>query len=89
MHPGAALPLLRDGDGDALLSHARGGHGSSRKCIRPGNILEAIEQERCTALYGVPTMFIAELSHPDFDSFDLSSLRTGVMAGAICPEPKL
>jgi fatty-acyl-CoA synthase len=47
--------------------------------------LKAVEQERCTALHGVPTMFIAELEHPDFDSFDLTSLRTGVMAGAPCP----
>ncbi len=47
--------------------------------------LRAIEQERCTALYGVPTMFIAELGHPDFARFDLSSLRTGVMAGSPCP----
>ncbi len=48
-------------------------------------ILEAIDAERCTSLYGVPTMFIAELQHPDFDSYDLRSLRTGVMAGAPCP----
>jgi fatty-acyl-CoA synthase len=47
--------------------------------------LEAVAQERCTALYGVPTMFIAELAHPQFGRFDLSSLRTGVMAGAPCP----
>jgi fatty-acyl-CoA synthase len=47
--------------------------------------LEAVAEERCTALYGVPTMFIAELSHPEFRRFDLSSLRTGVMAGAPCP----
>ncbi len=47
--------------------------------------LEAIEAERCTALYGVPTMFIAELEHPEFARFDLSSLRTGIMAGAPCP----
>ena len=47
--------------------------------------LTAVEQERCTALYGVPTMFIAELMLPDFERFDLSSLRTGVMAGAPCP----
>ena len=43
------------------------------------------QTERCTALYGVPTMFIAELDHPDFERFDLSSLRTGIMAGAPCP----
>jgi fatty-acyl-CoA synthase len=47
--------------------------------------LEAVEAERCTALHGAPTMFIAELNHPDFDRFDLSSLRTGLMAGAPCP----
>jgi fatty-acyl-CoA synthase len=47
--------------------------------------LQAIEKERCTALYGVPTMFIAELDHPEFARFDLKSLRTGIMAGAPCP----
>jgi fatty-acyl-CoA synthase len=47
--------------------------------------LQAIEKERCTALYGVPTMFIAELNHPRLDDFDLGSLRTGVMAGSPCP----
>ena len=47
--------------------------------------LEAVEAERATALYGVPTMFIAELHHPEFNRFDLSSLRTGIMAGAPCP----
>jgi fatty-acyl-CoA synthase len=50
-----------------------------------GATLEAVEQERCTALYGVPTMFIAELDHPDFAKFDLGSLRTGIMAGSPCP----
>ncbi|HEY5459319.1 MAG TPA: AMP-binding protein [Sphingomicrobium sp.] len=53
----------------------------------PRSVLKAIEQERCTALYGVPTMFIAELAQLDDESFDLSSLRTGIMAGAVCPEP--
>jgi fatty-acyl-CoA synthase len=47
--------------------------------------LEAIQRERCTALHGVPTMFIAALDEPDFAGFDLSSLRTGIMAGAPCP----
>jgi fatty-acyl-CoA synthase len=47
--------------------------------------LQTVAEERCTALYGVPTMFIAELEHPEFASFDLSSLRTGMMAGAPCP----
>ena len=50
-------------------------------------VLRSIEAERCTAVHGVPTMFIAELEHPDFAKFDLSSLRTGIMAGAPCPEP--
>jgi fatty-acyl-CoA synthase len=47
--------------------------------------LEAVETERCTALYGVPTMFIAQLGHPEFKRFDLGSLRTGIMAGSPCP----
>ena len=51
----------------------------------PLAVLETIEAEKCTALYGVPTMFIAEQNHPDFKRFDLSSLRTGCMAGAPCP----
>ncbi|GMR13950.1 MAG: AMP-binding protein [Gemmatimonadota bacterium] len=55
------------------------------EAFEPGAVLEAIQKERCTALYGVPTMFIAELEHPDFDSFDLTSLRTGIMAGSPCP----
>lgn len=51
----------------------------------PQRVLEAIEAERCTVLYGVPTMFIAELAHPEFARYDLSSLRTGVMGGSPCP----
>ena len=50
-------------------------------------VLDTIHRERCTAVYGVPTMFIAELESPDFGRYDLTSLRTGVMAGALCPEP--
>jgi len=50
-------------------------------------VLHAIEAERCTAVHGVPTMFIAELEHPDFHNYDMSSLRTGIMAGAPCPAP--
>ena len=50
-----------------------------------GSVLEAVQEERATALHGVPTMFIAELEHPDFERYDLSSLRTGIMAGAPCP----
>ncbi|MGH9755151.1 MAG: AMP-binding protein [Blastocatellia bacterium] len=49
-------------------------------------VLETVERERCTSLYGVPTMFLAEMEDPEFKRFDLSSLRTGVMAGALCPE---
>jgi fatty-acyl-CoA synthase len=51
----------------------------------PVKTLEAVQAERCTSLYGVPTMFIAELSVPNFDDYDLSSLRTGIMAGSPCP----
>ncbi|MBS0470557.1 MAG: AMP-binding protein [Proteobacteria bacterium] len=51
----------------------------------PVKTLEAVAAEKCTALHGVPTMFIAELEHPRFREFDLSSLRTGIMAGAPCP----
>ncbi|MGD9913280.1 MAG: AMP-binding protein [Rhizobiaceae bacterium] len=51
----------------------------------PAAALRAVEAERCTAIYGVPTMFVGMLDHPDFAKFDLSSLRTGVMAGAPCP----
>ncbi len=51
----------------------------------PAATLEAVQAERCTSLYGVPTMFIAELAVPGFDSYDLSSLRTGIMAGSPCP----
>jgi fatty-acyl-CoA synthase len=50
-----------------------------------GETLAAIEAERCTSVYGVPTMFIAMLEHPGFDGFDVTSLRTGVMAGSPCP----
>jgi fatty-acyl-CoA synthase len=65
-------------------------HGTSLCAVEafdPLRVLETIHRERCTALYGVPTMFIAELESKDFARFDLTSLRTGVMAGALCPEP--
>jgi fatty-acyl-CoA synthase len=55
--------------------------------FEPLRVLETIDREKCTALYGVPTMFLAELEHPEFPRFDTSSLRTGIMAGALCPEP--
>ena len=64
-------------------------HGATMVLPSPGfdplETLRAVQDERCTALYGVPTMFIAELDHPQFASFDLRSLRTGVMGGAPCP----
>lgn len=53
--------------------------------FNPTDNLKVIAEEKCTAAYGVPTMFIAMLEHPEFKSFDLSSLRTGVMAGSVCP----
>ncbi|MBP7780933.1 MAG: AMP-binding protein [Paludibacteraceae bacterium] len=63
-------------------------HGCTQVMVEkfdPLVVLASIHKERCTALYGVPTMFIAELSHPMFSMFDMSSLRTGIMAGALCP----
>ena len=55
------------------------------EAFEPLATLQAVAEERCTALHGVPTMFIAELDHPRFAEFDLSSLRTGIMAGSPCP----
>ena len=64
-------------------------HGSTMvfpgEAFDPLDTLRSVQEERCTALHGVPTMFIMELDHPEFSSFDLSSLRTGIMAGAPCP----
>lgn len=51
----------------------------------PISVLETVQKEHCTGLHGVPTMFIAELDHPDFKNYDLSTLRTGIMAGSSCP----
>ena len=53
--------------------------------FEPSAVLQTLQDERCTSLYGVPTMFVAELGHEDLDSFDLSALRTGIMAGSPCP----
>ncbi|CAN5901009.1 AMP-binding protein [soil metagenome] len=53
--------------------------------FEPGPVLETVEAEACTSLYGVPTMFVAELNDDSFDDYDLSSLRTGIMAGSTCP----
>ncbi|GAB6081339.1 AMP-binding protein [Desulfuromonas carbonis] len=63
-------------------------HGSTMvpvETFNPEQVLQTVEAERCTALHGVPTMFIAELEHPAFHRYDLSSLRTGIMAGSPCP----
>jgi len=64
-------------------------HGAAMVFAAPGfdahAVLETVAREKCTAIHGVPTMFIAELEVPEFDSFDLSHLRTGIMAGAPCP----
>ena len=64
-------------------------HGSTQVMVErfdPLVTLASIHRERCTVLHGVPTMFIAQLNHPMFDMFDMRSLRTGIMAGALCPE---
>jgi len=63
-------------------------HGSTMVPVEifdPLKVLQTIEKERCTAVHGVPTMFIAELEHPEFPKFDLTSLRSGIMAGSNCP----
>ena len=63
-------------------------HGSTMvpvETFTPEAVLKIVANEKCTALHGVPTMFIAELEHPSFDNYDLTSLRTGIMAGSPCP----
>ena len=64
-------------------------HGSTMVIPAPTfdaeEVLKTVEKERCTALHGVPTMFIAELTHPNFAKYTLRSLRTGIMAGSPCP----
>lgn len=63
-------------------------HGSAMVLLEqfnPSRVLQAVQDEKCTALHGVPTMFIAELNHHDFNKFDTSTLRTGIMAGSTCP----
>jgi len=69
-----------------LGTYTHGGCLAVVESFDPKRVLEMIHNERCTSLYGVPTMFIAELECPDFAKYDLTSLRTGVMAGALCPE---
>ena len=86
LHPGALLPLLRPGAGHHGLRdprHHDGAHG--RLTARPA-VMQAIQDEKCTAVHGVPTMFIAMLEHPDFRQVSISPrLRTGIMAGSPCP----
>ena len=67
----------------AVLSH--GATHVMLEAFDPLVVLASVHKEKCTALYGVPTMFIAELNHPMFSMFDMSSLRTGIMAGSLCP----
>ena len=65
-------------------------HGTAMiilETFNPLHMLDAIDSERCTAVYGVPTMYLAALEHKMFKRFDVSSLRTGIMAGSVCPEP--
>ena len=85
LRPGALLSLLRHGDGQSRLDLARRVRRDPGAGLRPAATLRAVQQEKCTSLYGVPTMFIAELALPDFAEYDLSSLRTGCMAGSPCP----
>ncbi|MDP4187799.1 MAG: AMP-binding protein [Bacteroidota bacterium] len=64
-------------------------HGSCMvipdEAFDPDKVMRTVQEEKCTALYGVPTMFIAELEHPNFNKYDFSSLRTGIMSGSPCP----
>jgi fatty-acyl-CoA synthase len=74
--------------GSVLAVCAAVSHGSAMVLVEdfdPLMVLASVQKEKCTALHGVPTMFIAELNHPMFDMFDLTSLRTGIMAGSLCP----
>ncbi|CAG0979484.1 fatty-acyl-CoA synthase [Geobacteraceae bacterium] len=74
--------------GSVLAVMASVTHGTTMVPVEifdPLKVLQTVEAERCTALHGVPTMFIAELEHPEFSTFDLSTLRTGIMAGSVCP----
>ncbi len=70
-----------------MAIHTHGGALIPLETFDPLMALAVVQKERCTAIYGVPTMFIAELTHPMFNMFDMSSLRTGIMAGSPCPEP--
>ena len=83
------VPLFRC-FGCVLGVSAAVNHGATMVILESFNalkVLAALDSERCTAVYGVPTMFLAELEHPLFKRFDLSHMRTGIMAGSVCPEP--
>lgn len=69
-----------------LGAYTHGGCLCAVESFEARKVLETIERERCTSVYGVPTMFLAEMEDPEFARFNLSSLRTGVMAGSLCPE---
>lgn len=66
-----------------LATVSKGGTMVMIEQYNPEVVLQAVQDEKCTALHGVPTMFIGELNNPEFDQFDLSSIRTGIMAGSI------
>ncbi|AMM97500.1 AMP-binding protein [Bacillus pumilus] len=68
-----------------LACLTKGGTIIPLESFHPERVLQTVETEKCTVLHGVPTMFIAELDHPNFHSYDLSTLRTGIMAGSLCP----
>ncbi|MBT3383092.1 MAG: AMP-binding protein [Prolixibacteraceae bacterium] len=81
------IPLFHS-FGNVLAVYAILSHGATmvfNEDFDPELVLASVQKEKCTSLYGVPTMFIEELNHPMFEMFDLSSLRTGIMAGAPCP----
>ncbi|MEP6783508.1 MAG: AMP-binding protein [Acidobacteriota bacterium] len=69
-----------------LAAYTHGACLCAVEFFEPLAVLQTVDREKCTALYGVPTMFLAELEHPEFEHFNVSSLRTGIMAGALCPE---
>ncbi len=74
--------------GLVLATMASFTHGTTMVCVdyfQPKKVLDVLEQEKCTAMHGVPTMFIACLEHPDFGKYNLSHIRTGIMAGSPCP----